>query len=68
MLFVGTALAGGAVAMGSSPALAAESLSEERKDCLYDGDKYSHGAIIRVGEIYIRCADGEWKQTFPEKL
>jgi hypothetical protein len=29
--------------------------------CKYAGQEYSHGAILKIGDYYIQCQDGEWR-------
>jgi hypothetical protein len=63
-LVASSALAGGMVALGASPAAAA---AAAKKDCVYAGQTYSHGAIITVDATLKQiCDDGVWKVWTPE--
>lgn len=30
--------------------------------CIYAGQQYSEGAIIKVGDLYIQCVFGQWSR------
>lgn len=62
-LVASSALAGGMVALGASPAAAA---TAAKKDCTYASETYSHGAIIVISEgILQECDNGVWKVLKP---
>jgi hypothetical protein len=64
-LVTSSALAGGMMALSASPASAAVAV---KKDCVYAGETYSHGAIIPVGEDLKQiCDNGEWKVWEPKE-
>lgn len=64
-LVASSALAGGMLAVGASPASAAVAV---KKECTYAGETYSHGAIIVISEgLYQECDDGVWKVWTPPK-
>jgi hypothetical protein len=64
LLAVSAFLAGGLGTVGASPAAAeASTLSGE---CLYDGQKYSEGAVIHIrDDVYIICKKGKWETWTP---
>lgn len=63
-LVAAAALAGSMAALGGSPAAAAVA----KKDCVYNSQTYSHGAIIHIREeLYQVCDDGVWKVWEPKE-
>ena len=50
--------------LGASPAAAVEALPAQ-DSCIYGDREYSHGAVIRVGDIYIQCQNGSWSIINP---
>jgi len=62
-LVASSAFAGGLVVLGASPATAT---TAAKKDCVYAGQTYSHGAIITVDATLKQiCDNGEWKVWTP---
>ena len=66
----GATVAGLFVALGVSAALAttanAETAAVEEpvvaEGCVYAGQQYSEGAIVKVGDLYIECVFGHWSR------
>lgn len=58
----GLFLAFGASALLASPASAdVEPIAAE--GCVYASQQYSEGAIIKVGDRYIKCVFGSWQSA-----
>ncbi|WP_172803198.1 DUF1496 domain-containing protein [Alloactinosynnema sp. L-07] len=51
----GLAVAGPALAFADPEPIMADG-------CVYAGQNYSDGAIVKVGELYIQCSDGRWSR------
>ncbi|HVK21850.1 MAG TPA: DUF1496 domain-containing protein [Actinokineospora sp.] len=48
----------------AGPALAfADPVPVEIGDgCVYAGQNYSDGAVVKVGDLYIQCSNGSWSR------
>lgn len=65
----GATVAGMFVAFGVSAVLATAANAEPAEaepipegGCVYAGQQYSEGAIIKVGDLYIQCVFGQWSR------
>lgn len=60
----GLFLAFGASALLATTANAETSVAEPviAENCVYAGQQYSEGAIIKVGDLYIQCVFGQWSR------
>ncbi|WP_436498922.1 DUF1496 domain-containing protein [Actinokineospora sp. HUAS TT18] len=47
----------------AGPALAAADPEPIMADgCVYAGQNYSDGAVVKVGDLYIQCSNGSWSR------
>lgn len=66
LLRAGAAVGGLFAALGAAAVLATPASAEEpvvepiAEGCVYAGQQYSEGAIIKVGDRYIECVFGKW--------
>ena len=65
----GATVAGTFLAFGVSAVLATAANAEPAvadpivgETCIYAGQQYSEGAIIKVGDLYIQCVFGHWSR------
>lgn len=66
----GATVAGICLAFGASAVLATAANAEPAvadpviigEPCVYAGQQYSEGAIIKVGDLYIQCVFGHWSR------
>jgi hypothetical protein len=62
----GVTVAGIFVAFGASAVLATVANASEVEPvadgCVYAGQQYSEGAIVKVGDLYIQCTFGQWSR------
>lgn len=63
----GAAVAGLFLAFGASAVLATSASADPAvvdpiaaEGCVYAGQQYSEGAIVKVGDMYIQCVFGHW--------
>jgi hypothetical protein len=66
----GVTVAGVFLAFGASAVLATAANAEPAVadpivagTCIYAGQEYSEGAIIKVGDLYIQCVFGNWSRV-----
>ncbi len=62
----GAAVAGLFIALGAAAVLATPANASEVEPvadgCVYAGQQYSEGAIVKVGDLYIQCTFGQWSR------
>jgi len=67
---IGAATGGMFLAFGVSAVLASPASAEvgdvepiAAEGCVYAGQQYSEGALIQVGDRYIKCVFGSWQSA-----
>jgi hypothetical protein len=64
----GAVVAGLFLAFGASAVLATSANADPVVEpviadgCVYAGQQYSEGAIVKVGDLYIQCVFGQWSR------